>query len=88
MFKNRGSLLVAGMEVFLICLWGGIYDFTAALYGVVFAAALVFIAWKRKKLLVPGGIVTACLGIMLVSCVYRCYPVGVCLSVLDIMEQS
>ena len=75
MFKNRGSLLVAGMEVFLICLWGGIYDFTAALYGFVFAAALVFIAWKRKKLLVPGGIVTACLGIMLVG-----YILSACLA--------
>ena len=70
MFKNRGFLLLAGIEVFLICLWGGIYDFTAALYGVVFASALIFIVWKRKKLLIPGGMVTVGLVIMLVGYIF------------------
>lgn len=75
MFKNRRFLLSAGIEVFLICLWGGIYDFTAALYGTIFASALVFTSWKRGKLFIPGGIETVGLGIMLAG-----YILSACLA--------
>lgn len=75
MFKNRGFLFLAGIEVLLICLWGGVYDFTSVLYGTIFAVALLFVVWKRKKLLIPGGTVTVGLGIMLTG-----YILSACLA--------
>lgn len=75
MCKNRRVISVAALEVLLICLWGGIYDFAAAFYGAVFAGALVFTVWKKKKLFIPGGIVTAGLGILLAG-----YMVAACLA--------
>lgn len=65
MFKCRRFLLVLGIEVFLICLWGGIYDFAAALYGAVFAVLMIPAIWKKNRLVIPGGIVTISLSIML-----------------------
>lgn len=42
----------------LMCVWGGIYDFSAALYGVLFCIG-IFLALKRKKKIeVPQNVTT------------------------------
>lgn len=58
-----------GMIPFLIgigfaCLWGGIYDFAATVYGCAFAFFLVYAIRKKKEgLQIPRNFTTYCLGI-------------------------
>ena len=54
-FKRKAELKKKDIFLFLIltglmCLWGGIYDFSAALYGVVFCISVFLILKKRKVL--------------------------------------
>jgi O-antigen ligase len=57
----------------LTCLWGGIYDFSYAIYGAVFGGALLLVSakLKEKKIRLPKGVTTYCLGLLVV-----CYVIA------------
>lgn len=61
--KNYSVHMILSIETILICLWGGIYDFTFAIYGTVFFVSLCGMSWS-KKILIPRNITTYCLGIL------------------------
>lgn len=48
-----------------ICLWGGFFDFTVAFFGCTFSAVLLVLGKKNRVLLIPKGIVTYGLMILL-----------------------
>ena len=50
--KKYGSwiLLIA-----MVCLWGGIYDFTVAIYGICFAAGLFMVMKSKQNILIAGN---------------------------------
>lgn len=50
----------------LACLWGGIYDFAAMLYGIMFSVVLFIQVSKKRALFIPTGIVSA--GLMVTLC--------------------
>lgn len=51
------------IEAILICLWGGIYDFTFSFYGIIVFVGLWLLSRKRN-LLIPMNIATYGLGIL------------------------
>lgn len=51
------------IEAILICLWGGIYDFTFSFYGIIVFVGLWLLSRKRN-LLIPMNITTYGLGIL------------------------
>lgn len=51
------------VEALLICLWGGIYDFSFAIYGIVVFGGLIYMAANRK-IIIPLNITTYSLGII------------------------
>ena len=44
------STVIAMTGGVLLCLWGGVYDFSAAIYGLVFAIGLFALLVKRKEM--------------------------------------
>ena len=56
----------------LLCLWGGIYDFSAAAYGLVFAAGIVVLACRRR-IRVPFNITTCALLVLLLGSVFSVF---------------
>lgn len=65
MLRDRKLWLLAGIEIAFLCLWGGLYDFAAALYGVAFSVFLMFIIRKNKYFILPCGITSISIGIIL-----------------------
>ena len=63
--SRRNDWAAAFVPVLLICIWGGIYDFAAALYGAVFAVILLIMIRRTGRIAVPVGMVTICLAVML-----------------------
>ena len=47
-------LILAG----LMCVWGGIYDFSAALYGAVFCIGILLVLKQKKKIEIPQNVTT------------------------------
>lgn len=83
-FKRKAELKKKDIFLFLIltglmCLWGGIYDFSAALYGVVFCISVFLILKKKKSIEIPRNITTAGLLIILL---------GFCISTLAAVDQG
>lgn len=56
----------------LVCMWGGIYEFSAAFYGAVFAGILFLIYQKRKELRISLNFSTYGIGML-----FLCYVCSV-----------
>ena len=61
------STVIAMTGGVLLCLWGGVYDFSAAIYGLVFAIGLFALLVKRKEMKLPVGKTSICLLLLLVG---------------------
>lgn len=64
--KKHTIYLIIFIEIVLICLWGGIYDFTYALYGIIILVGLCYLSWE-KPIVIPVNITTIGMFIMLLG---------------------
>lgn len=51
--KNKEKYLITTICVICLCLWGGIYDFTVAIYGVIFSICILAIILQKKQVDIP-----------------------------------
>lgn len=67
--KKQGTFIIAFL---LVCMWGGIYEFSAAFYGAVFAMILFLTYQKRKELQISLNLSTYGIGML-----FLCYACSV-----------
>ncbi|MCI8666763.1 MAG: O-antigen ligase family protein [Dorea sp.] len=60
-----GMILI--FEIFFVCLNGGIYDYTFALYGVIFFTGIAVMAKRRNMVRIPRNITSYGLGVILLG---------------------
>ena len=79
-----GMILI--FEIFFVCLNGGIYDYTFALYGVIFFTGIAVMAKRRNMVRIPRNITSYGLGVILLGHIDWMYQDSHADGVLDIME--
>ena len=54
--KNKEKSLITLICAVCLCLCGGIYDFTMAIYGCIFAIGIIIVISQKRKILLPANI--------------------------------
>ena len=54
--NNKEKCIIILICAVCLCLWGGIYDFTMAIYGCIFAIGIIIVISQKRKILLPANI--------------------------------
>ncbi len=73
LLRENGWKMAAPIAV-LLCLWGGIYDLAAAVYGLVFACGLLCILKTKKKICIPFNITTCGMAVIFLGTLVSVFP--------------
>lgn len=64
--EKRVNYCLIAICALCLCLWGGIYDFTIAIYGCIFCIGIITVVRKKDRLSIPVNITSAGLIIILI----------------------
>ena len=51
--EKRVNYCLIAICALCLCLWGGIYDFTIAIYGCIFCIGIITVVRKKDRLSIP-----------------------------------